>query len=91
MSSSIGHAPSRTRRLVTKGKRVIVTDLDNDALVELWRGRYDRIFANEVKERRRWGFKRKPEELEVEIAARQAEWDRYVAKKLADLATAKEA
>lgn len=85
---------STARRLVTDKGRVIVTELaTTDAIVDFWRAKYGRIFAAEAKARRAWGTQRKPavhpDQVEAEIAGRQAEWDAYVTEQLADLETAR--
>lgn len=87
---------STTKRLVTKKKRVFVTDLEVDELVEFWRAKYELIFANEAKSRRLWGStaraNKKPPpasaDIEAEIERRQIEWDAYVKERLADIQTA---
>lgn len=81
-----------TPRYRTKKGRTIVTHSTVDEVLEFWRTKYDTIFAQEARARRTWGVTRAaklgPGVIEAEIDARKVEWDKWVAKQLADIATA---
>lgn len=84
---------STARRLVTPSGRVIVTHLETiDEVVEMWRTKYDAIFAQEARSRRLWattaraGKAQAAGAVEARIQERQLEWDEYVRGCLEDIA-----
>lgn len=87
-------ALTTARRLTTPKGRVIFTHLETiDEVVEMWRTKYDAIFAQEARNRRLWATTARASKtsiaagvVEAQIQDRQIEWDAYVREQLEDIA-----